>query len=379
MPKEKAPSRDPRVVFLMETDRMPKKIRHIRSKLFLWYEKNQRPLPWRETDDPYRIWVSEVMLQQTQVNTVLPFYRAFFLEFPNVKSLAQADITDVLKVWEGMGYYARARNLHRAANTVVEKHHGKIPGNWHEFRRLPGVGDYIASAVLSIAFHEPHAVVDGNVKRVMARLLQIDAAVNKSGSYKIFKDACETLLDPENPGMFNQALMELGALICKPKNPNCGICPLQSFCRAYQCQTLDEYPKRIKKPPTPEYHIAVGVVFKNTRVLITRRKLEGLLGGLWEFPGGKVRNGESAEAACVREIREEVNISVEVNSFLIRVKHAYTHFKIYADVFCCNYLTGNVQLNGPIDYLWIKLEDIDRYPFPKANHKFIPLLKQMNL
>ena len=360
-------------------DMKAKDIRQLRSKLLIWYKKNQRLLPWRNTDDPYRIWVSEVMLQQTQVTTVLPFYRVFFLEFPNVTSLAQADITGVLKVWEGMGYYARARNLHRAAKTVVEKHHGKIPGDWHDFRKLPGVGDYIASAVLSIAFHKPHAVVDGNVKRVMARLLQIDAPVNQSASYKIFKDASETLLDHQHPGMFNQAIMELGALICKPKHPNCGRCPLQRFCRAYQYHTIDKYPKRIKKPPIPEYHIAVGVVFKNSHVLITRRKPEGLLGGLWEFPGGKVGNGESAEAACVREIREEVNISVEVNSFLTRVKHAYTHFKIYADVFCCNYLTGNVQLNGPIDYLWIKLQDIDRYPFPKANHKFIPLLKRMKL
>ncbi|MGD9106246.1 MAG: A/G-specific adenine glycosylase [Desulfobacterales bacterium] len=356
-----------------------KNIRQLQSKLLLWYKTNQRPLPWRKTDDPYRIWVSEVMLQQTQVNTVLPFYRDFFLQFPNVKFLARADINSVLKAWEGMGYYARARNLHRAAKTVVEKHDGKIPDSWHDFRKLPGVGDYIGSAVLSIAFHQPYAVVDGNVKRVIARLLQIDAAVNKSASYKIFKEACVTLLDPKQPGMFNQAVMELGALICKPKNPNCGICPVQIFCRAYQFQTVNEYPKRIKNRPRPDYHIAVGVVFKNTHLLITRRKLDGLLGGLWEFPGGKVRNGESAETACVREIREEVNISVEVSSFLTRVKHAYTHFKIHADVFCCNYLTGNVKLNGPIDYLWIKLQDIDRYPFPKANHKFIPLLKQMNL
>ena len=155
-----------------------KKIRQIQSQLFLWYKKNQRPLPWRETDDPYCIWVSEVMLQQTQVNTVLPYYRTFLLHFPNVQSLAQADINHVLKVWEGMGYYARARNLHRAAKTVVEKHQGKIPGNRHDFRKLTGVGDYIASAVLSIAFHKPHAVVDGNVKRVLARLLQIDAALS---------------------------------------------------------------------------------------------------------------------------------------------------------------------------------------------------------
>jgi A/G-specific adenine glycosylase len=356
-----------------------KKILQIQSKLFLWYKKNKRPLPWRETDDPYCIWVSEVMLQQTQVNTVLPYYRTFLLHFPNVQSLAQADINHVLKVWEGMGYYARARNLHRAAKTVVEKHQGRIPGNRHDFRSLSGVGDYIASAVLSIAFHKPHAVVDGNVKRVLARLLQIDAPVNKSASYKIFKEASEKLLNPKQPGMFNQALMELGALICKPKNPNCGICPLQPFCRTYRFQTIDNYPQRIKSPPRPEYHIAVGVVFKNTHVLITRRKLDGLLGGLWEFPGGKVRKGESAETACVREIQEEVNISVEISSFLTRVKHAYTHFKIRVDVFCCKYLSGTVQLNGPIDYLWIKLQDIDQYPFPKANHKFIPLLKKMSL
>jgi A/G-specific adenine glycosylase len=356
-----------------------KKFRHLQSKLLLWYKKNKRSLPWRKTDDPYRIWVSEVMLQQTQVNTVVPYYRKFILHFPNVQSLAQSDINHVLKVWEGMGYYARARNLHRAAKTVVEKHGGEIPGNRHDLIRLSGVGDYIASAVLSIAFHKPHAVVDGNVKRVLARLVQIDAPVNKSASYKIFKEASEKLLDQKHPGMFNQAIMELGSLICKPKNPNCGICPLQIFCRAYQLQTLDEYPKRIKNQPVPEYHIAVGVVFKNNHVLITRRKFEGLLGGLWEFPGGKVGKGENAETACVREIREEVNISVQVTSFLTRVKHAYTHFRIRADVFCCKYLTGNVRLNGPIDYLWIKVQDIEQYPFPKANHKFIPLLKKMNL
>lgn len=351
-----------------------KKISQIQTQLISWYKKNQRPLPWRKTDDPYYIWVSEVMLQQTQVNTVLPYYRAFILRFPNVKSLAEADINDVLKVWEGMGYYARARNLHQSAKTVVEKHDGKIPGNWHDFRKLAGVGEYIAAAVLSIAFHQPHPVVDGNVKRVLARLLQIDAAVNKSASYKLFREASEKLLDPQKPGIFNQAIMELGALICKPKKPNCNICPLQFFCRAYQSNTLNEYPKRIENPLRPEYHIAVGVVFKNNHVLITRRKLEGLLGGLWEFPGGKVRKGESAETACVREILEEVNISVEIDSYLTHVKHAYTHFKIRADVFCCKYLAGEVRLKGPIDYRWIKLHEIERYPFPKANHKFIPLL-----
>jgi len=352
------------------------KVVRIQNQLISWYEKTHRHLPWRETDDPYHIWVSEVMLQQTQVNTVLPYYRNFFLHFPDLRHLAEADLQDVLKVWEGLGYYARARNLHRAATIVFEKHSGKIPEKCDDFRQLPGVGGYISAAVMSIAFHQSYAVVDGNVKRVLARLFQINTPVNKSASYRKFKAFADRLIDPLNPGNFNQAMMELGAVICKPNKPNCAICPLQSFCLSYQARTVDEYPKRIKTPPTPEYHIAVGVVFKNNSLLITQRKPEGLLGGLWEFPGGKVGKGEQAEAACVREILEEVNLSVEVISFLTRVKHAYTHFKIRVDVFCCKYITGDVKLNGPLDYRWIKINEIDHYPFPKANHKFIPLLKE---
>jgi A/G-specific adenine glycosylase len=351
------------------------KIARIQDRLLSWYKKAHRSLPWRETNDPYHIWVSEVMLQQTQVNTVLPYYRNFFNHFPDVKSLARADSQDVLKAWEGLGYYARARNLHKAANIVLEKYNGNIPDNWNEFRKLPGVGDYIAAAVLSIAFDQPYSVVDGNVKRVLARLFQIDGEVNKPASYKTFKVAADKLFDPKNAGNFNQAMMEIGALICNPKQPDCVVCPIQHDCQSYQTQTVNLYPKRAKTPRTPEHHIAVGVVFKKNRVLITRRKPEGLLGGLWEFPGGKVIKGERAEAACVREIMEEVNLSVEVVSFLTRVKHAYTHFKIRVDVFCCNYIKGIIKLDGPTDYRWIKINEIDQYPFPKANHKFIPLLE----
>jgi A/G-specific adenine glycosylase len=316
------------------------------------------------------------MLQQTQVNTVLPYYQRFFLYFPELKHLARADLQDVLKVWEGMGYYARARNLHRAVKIVLEKYGGEIPRNWSDFNGLPGVGDYIAAAVMSIAFHQPYSVVDGNVKRVIARLLQLDAPVNKSVSYGKFKAVSDSLIDRKTPGLFNQAMMELGALICTPKKPDCSACPIKFFCRAHQAGTVNEYPKRVKSPPTPEVHIAVGVVYKDGHVLITRRKPEGLLGGLWEFPGGKVRKGESAETACIREIKEEVNLSVKIASFLTRVKHAYTHFKIRVDVFCCKYITGDVRLKGPVDYQWIELNEIEQYPFPKANHKFIPLLKE---
>jgi len=353
-----------------------KDIQSFRKALMDWYLVNQRDLPWRKTTNPYHIWVSEVMLQQTQVNTVLPYYHNFLQRFGSLEQLVRADLQDVLKAWEGLGYYARARNLHRAAGIILNHHHGIVPDGWEGFRKLPGVGDYIAAAVLSIAFGKPYPVVDGNVKRVLARLFLVEEPVNKSTSIKIFKEAAGQLLSPQNPGTFNQAMMELGALICKPQQLLCSTCPVQRMCLAYGTGRVGEYPKKLKRSPTPQFKIAVGVVFKNGNVLITRRKPEGLLGGLWEFPGGKIRNNEKAKDACIREIKEETNLSIGADSHLVRIKHAYTHFKIVMDVFCCSYISGKVKLNGPVDHRWIKLDKLDGYPFPRANHKFFPELKQ---
>lgn len=353
-----------------------KTLGYFRKRLIQWYEKNHRHLPWRETIDPYHIWVSEVMLQQTQVNTVIPYYRKFLDHFPELKCLARADLQEVLKVWEGMGYYARARNLHQAVIRVLNERKGQIPINLDEFKRLPGVGDYIASAVQSIAFGQPYAVVDGNVKRVIARMQKIDAPVNNTKSLNTFKRESDALLDRRRPGIYNQAMMELGATVCKPKNPECGECPIQSCCLSYRDQTVSEYPRRVRTRPIPQYHVVAGVVFKNGRVLITRRKPNGLLGGLWEFPGGNVLNEEASEEACIREIREKVNLSIEISKYLNRIRHAYTHFKIIMDVFMCRYVSGEVFLNGPTDHCWVPLDEIDRYPFPRAHHKFIPLLKE---
>jgi A/G-specific adenine glycosylase len=318
------------------------------------------------------------MLQQTQVKTVVPYYRRFIEMFPTLANLAGSDQQTVLKMWEGLGYYGRARNLHRAAQIVVKDFNGTIPGHWKTIRKLPGIGDYIAAAVLSIAYDRPHAVVDGNVKRVTARLFKIDAPVNQPLSTRIFKTAADGLLDSVSPGASNQAVMELGALICRPANPYCGTCPLQAHCKAFKSSTVDIYPKRLKTKPVPTYHIAIGVVFKRQKVLITQRRDDGLLGGLWEFPGGKILVPETPEAACVREIKEEVNLDVSIRHFLTRVHHAYTHFKITADIFICNYLSGRIALNGPADYKWISIEDIELYPFPKANHKFIPMLYRLS-
>ncbi|MFZ0614396.1 MAG: A/G-specific adenine glycosylase [Desulfobacterales bacterium] len=352
-----------------------KETRDLRRRLVAWYHAHRRPLPWRETTEPYPVWVSEVMLQQTTVKTVLPYYRRFMTRFPALADLARADLHDVLMAWEGLGYYARARNLHRAARIVCDRHESLVPADANAFRRLPGVGDYIAAAVSSIAFDQPHAVVDGNVKRVLARLLLIDIPVNRPDAHKAFKAAAASLLDATQPGAFNQALMELGALICTPRRPACSDCPIKKHCRAERQGQVGEFPKRLRKPPTPLHPVAVGVVFKGRRVLITRRRPDGLLGGLWEFPGGRVRDGETPADACLREIREEVNLTVAIDSHLARIRHADTHFKIVMDVYRCRYVSGQVTLNGPTDHRWVELDELAGFPFPKANLKFMPLLK----
>ena len=346
----------------------------IRNKLLAWFDTHHRRLPWRDAATPYHVWVSEVMLQQTQVKTVIPYYERFLNRFPTLDALAQSDEQDVLKLWEGLGYYARIRNFHKASRIIMVSCQGEIPSDWESFRKLPGVGDYIASAVLSIAFDKGYAVVDGNVKRVLARLFQSDVSVNDSAAYKHYAKFSDTLLDRTSPGRFNQAMMEVGALICTPKHPRCESCPIESFCLCRQNGTVADYPKRLKKARTPEYHVAAGVVYHNDNVLITRRKPDGLLGGLWEFPGGKVQDGESAQEACLREIREETGLEIRIESYLTRVKHAYTHFKIVMDVFRCGYVSGKITLNAATDYRWIRIEEIENYPFPKANHKFMGLL-----
>jgi A/G-specific adenine glycosylase len=347
----------------------------IQRRLLGWFETERRPLPWRETMDPYRIWISEVMLQQTQVQTVIPYYQGFIGWFPDVETLARADLGTVLKGWEGLGYYSRARNLHRAAQTLVERDDAQLPRTAAALKELPGIGDYIAAALASIAFGEPVAAVDGNVKRVLSRLLRMSEPVNQPAAYPVYRQAAERLLDRSRPGDFNQAMMELGALICRPTRPLCDTCPLQADCRVYAEGAVDAYPTHLKRRAIPTYPIAAGVVMKGDRFLITRRRTEGLLGGLWEFPGGKIGEGEVAATACAREVLEETGLAVFVAERMIRVRHAYTHFRIVMDVFRCRYQSGRVRLNGPTDFRWIGPDQIDDFAFPKANHAIFSLLR----
>lgn len=349
----------------------------ITTALQQWYSRSHRDLPWRRTRDPYRVWVSEVMLQQTQVATVIPYFERFVSRFPDVAALAAAGEDEVIKLWEGLGYYARVRNLHRAAREVVDRFDGVVPGDPDAFRSLPGVGEYICAAVQSIAFGRPLAVVDGNVKRVLARLFLVDSPVNRSSAHREFRERAAGLLDPGDPSSYNQAMMELGALVCRPVSPLCGECPVAAHCEAFRVGAQARYPVKVKRKPVPEYHVAVGVVENCGRMLITRRPPEGLLGGLWEFPGGRIRDGETPEEAVRREIREEVGLDVSVSGFVTRVRHAYSHFRVEIDVFRCRPRGGaEVVLDGPTDYRWIAPEETDDYAFPGANRKFIPLLKK---
>ncbi len=351
-----------------------KEIREFQVQLTTWYDAHHRDLPWRKTGNPYHIWVSEVMLQQTQVDTVIPYFFRFIERFEDVKSLAEADLQDVLRLWQGLGYYARARNFHKAANAVMDVHNGRIPDDPETFRSLSGVGDYIASAVQSIAFDHPLAVVDGNVKRVLARVFELDTPVNNGASHKKFSTIADGLLETRDPGRFNQAMMELGALICKPKQPVCSACPVSQFCRACVHETIHLFPKRVKKAKTPLHHLVAGVIIKNKKLLIVRRPSKGLLGGMWEFPSGAVDQGGTPEAACVSNLLEMTNLHVNVMSKLTRVTHAYTHFRIKLDVFLCEYMSGRVRLNGLDDFKWIAPHELDQFPVHKANLKFIPLL-----
>ncbi len=351
--------------------------RDIRTKIADWYQENKRDLPWRRTEDPYAIWVSEVMLQQTRVAAAIPYFKRFLERFPDVRALAEADLETVLKVWEGMGYYARARNLHRAARMVVDQYQSRLPADFEELKKLPGIGDYIAAAVSSIAFQKAQPVVDGNVKRVLARLFLCSTPVNSSGAHQKYLALARQFVDeetPESQGTFNQALMELGAMVCAPKNPSCQACPVSDHCLAFRKEATGDFPKREKRKKIPEYHVSAAVLRKNGKILITKRKPEGHLGGLWEFPGGKVRQNETPEEACVREIKEEVDLEIKVESLLARIRHAYTHFKIVMDIYNCVFVSGKVRLDGPVDYRWVRPEELERYPFPGADRKFMDLI-----
>lgn len=343
-----------------------------RQDLLSWYDEHKRSMPWRETDDPYRIWVAEIMLQQTRVDTVRDYYHRFLEAFPTVGALADAERDEVLKRWEGLGFYARARHLHEAAQRVVEEHDGTVPSTMDAIKDLKGIGPYTAAAVLSIAHQKPHAVLDGNVTRVLSRVFAVEEDATTSTAQRHLRALANELLDPKRAGDFNQAMMELGALVCTPSTPLCDRCPLQNVCRAHDAGTEEDYPITPESEPVPHHDIAVGLVSDaDDRLLIQRRPDEGLLGGLWEFPGGKQEEGESMEAACRRELREELGIEVEEVAPFYTLSHAYSHFKITLHAFRGRLADGPPEAREDQPFQWVGIDELDDYAFPRANRRLI--------
>lgn len=346
-------------------------------RLVNWYRQNKRSMPWRDCGNPYFIWISEIMLQQTRVDQATPYFLRFTEQFPDVKTLAEAGRQDVLKAWEGLGYYSRARNLHDAAGQIMQRHEGVFPQQYDDIRALKGIGPYTAAAVSSIAFDLPHAVMDGNVIRVISRYFGIEEDVSRPGTQKQIQELVDELLGDHPPSDFNQGMMELGATICTPKKPACLQCPLQDDCVAAATAKTEQLPYKTPKKKVPHHQIVVGICRgEDDKLLIALRPDEKMLGGLWEFPGGKVEEGESRKEALIRELREELGVEVEVNSRLTELKHAYSHFRITMNAYLCRITNGEPRPKESKELRWISADELDDYPFPKANRKLTVALRQ---
>ncbi|NLE45299.1 MAG: A/G-specific adenine glycosylase [Chloroflexi bacterium] len=337
-------------------------------RLLDWFEGNARDLPWRHDRTPYRVWLAEVMLQQTQVDTVIPYYERFLTRFPEIETLAEASLEDVLRTWEGLGYYARARNLHACARIVVNDLDGKFPSDAAALRALPGIGPYIAGALASIAFGENVPAVDGNVRRVLCRVFRVEGDPASANVQHHLDDLARGLLPLGQAGRFNEAMMELGATVCMPRAPRCTECPWSEACAALESGTPELLPMRPQRRRVPHYDVAAAVTLDGTgRVLVAQRHQNDMLGGLWEFPGGKREEGETLPECLRREMKEELDIIVEIDELLAVVDHAYTHFRITLYAFLCHVEFGVPQCLDCAAFRWVQTDELDRLPMSRVD------------
>lgn len=339
------------------------------KELLPWFDRNKRDLPWRRNRSPYTTWISEIMLQQTRVETVKPYFERWMQRFPDVKTLAEADQQEVLRLWEGLGYYSRARSIHKAAQKILTEYNGELPSDPALLQKLPGIGAYTAGAIASMGFGLPAAALDGNIRRILARYYDIADPVRTPETEKRLWQLAEENLDRERPGDFNESLMDLGSAICLPENPQCLLCPLCENCLARQHGTAAERPVMLKAEPIPHYIVTAAVIPDETgdRFLLTKRPAKGLLGGLWEFPGGKQEAGESLEDCIRREIREELDIGISVGEPFGVYKHAYTHFKVTLHAFLCRMTEGEPKALAADELGWFTREELKELPMGKID------------
>ena len=346
------------------------------SQLLDWYTHNARQLPWRDHKDPYAIWVSEIMLQQTRVETVKPYFERWMARFPTIQALAEASQQDVLAAWEGLGYYTRARNLHRAAQQVMEDFDGQLPRDPQDLQRLPGIGRYTAGAIASMAFGLDVATLDGNIRRVLARVFDVGEPAQAPEGLQRLWELAEEHLPLGHAGDYNQALMDLGSMLCTPRQPDCPRCPVKRLCQACTLGIQEQRPVVKSRPAVPHYTVTAAVIRREGQVLIAQRPAEGLLGGLWEFPGGKLQDGEDLPECLRREICEELGVDISVGAQIGVYRHAYTHFRVTLHAFNCLLEQGEPQALEATDLRWVPPARLEEFPMGKIDRQ---IATQINL
>jgi A/G-specific adenine glycosylase len=345
--------------------------RTFRRRLLTWYSQHARDLPWRRSRDPYQVWVSEIMLQQTQVVTVVDYFQRFIAAFPTVAALAQAPVEQVLRLWEGLGYYRRARQMHRAAEEIVRDHGGAFPEDIATVRRLPGIGRYTAGAILSIAFDQSQPILEANTVRLFSRLLAYQGDPLKAEGQRLLWSLAEDLVAGRDAGALNQALMELGSTLCTPRNPQCDRCPVASLCRTRELGLQEQIPLLRARPKPEDVQEAAVVVFRRGKILLQRRGNEGRWAGLWDFPRFVLASHDGA--ALVRELRDHVErltgVVATPGERLTTIRHGVTRFRITLHCHRAEYVSTSTQHRSLTELRWIKPVDLAEYPLSVTGRK----------
>ena len=368
-----------------------KQIKKLQTDFISWYENERRNLPWRQTNDPYFIWISEIMLQQTRVDTVIAYFYRFTKKYPTIKALAQSDEQELLKVWEGLGYYSRARNLKKAAQQIMTEFDGVFPSDIEAIRSLKGIGPYTAGAIASIAFQKAEPAIDGNAMRVISRLYGVDSDIAKPASRKIFDEILRKLIPTSAPGDFNQALMDLGSGVCTPKKPECLSCPLKNFCFSYKTQQQEKFPVKTKAAkPKDVYYVAVAIVNDSGEYLLVQRPDEGLLAKMWTFPLIEVSRqdfeitqknfAKNAASIDLFSVAEEVPLPASLPQDVVwqkrhlgEIKHIFSHLKWHVLLF---YGVAQSNFAKPLRGRFVPIKEFSTYVFPKPQQKLVGLLEK---
>lgn len=334
-----------------------------------WYNSRTRSLPWREQPEPYAVWIAEIMAQQTRLESMLPYYKRWMKRFPNIKSLANSNEQDVLNLWEGLGYYSRACNLRRAAKSVVKDHAGRLPADLKSLRSLPGVGPYTAGAIASLAFGLDTPAVDGNAIRVLARVFNVKLPADSSAGKKRFWELAAEHLPPGRAAEYNQALMDLGAQICTPRNPKCAVCPLAAECSAKVLGIQEQLPVKTAAKETPLREFAAAVIHQRGQVLLVQRPANGLLGGMWEFPNTVLSSPGRAKGGLRRSLRNEFDFNFPIDKRLGVYEHAYSHFRARLQVYDCPLNGKRPKANARRVQRWLKPSALSKLPMGKLDRQ----------